>query len=102
MSSEQDIKDIVAQLQQLSIQQSELLQRLGRLTTSGRNTSNNTAGRPNATREFAIGDRVRIRNPRLSQATRGTITKIGPSRITVLATNGTKILQAPWNIILED
>jgi hypothetical protein len=36
------------------------------------------------------------------QATRGTITKIGNSRITVQARNGTKISRAPKNLTLED
>jgi hypothetical protein len=81
MSNEQDIKDIVAHLEQLQIQQSELLHCLERLVGSGDN--NNATVQPDATREFAVGDRVRIRNPGLLQAVRGTVTKIGTSRIIV-------------------
>jgi transcription elongation factor len=106
MSNEQDIKDIVAQLDRLQIQQSELLQRLDQLVGSGE--SNNATARSvqsvqsEITREFAIGDRVRIRNPGLLQAVRGTIIKIGASRITVQARNGNKIVRAPKNLILEE
>jgi hypothetical protein len=99
MSHEQDMKDIVAQLDRLQIQQSELLQRLDQLVESGE--SNNATARSvrstrsirsEITQEFAIGDRVRIRNPGLLQAVRGTIIKIGSSRITVQARNGNKIM----------
>jgi uncharacterized protein YceH (UPF0502 family) len=90
MSNEQDIKDIVEQLERLQIRQTELVQRLARLTNSG---NNNTA------HVFAVGDYVRITNPGLRQADRGIITNIGNSRITVQDRNGTKILRAPKNLV---
>jgi transcription elongation factor len=100
MNKDQEIQDIVNQLERLQIQQSDLLQRLGLL--SERDDSNNTAiPLPASAREFAIGDRVRIKNPGRLQPIRGTITKIGRNRITVEARNGTKIVRAPKNLILE-
>jgi transcription antitermination factor NusG len=106
MSNDPDVKDIIAQLQRLQIQQSTLLTRLGQLSQSGQRTDpppNATRdATPNAAREFEVGDRVRIRNPGVFQPTKGTIIKIGASRITVQARNGTKIVRAPKNLIHED
>jgi hypothetical protein len=44
-------------------------------------------------------DRVRIRSPAGYQANRGTIIRIGTSRITVETRNGSKIVRAPHNLI---
>jgi hypothetical protein len=98
MSNEQDIKDIVEQLERLQIRQTELVQRLARLTNSGNN--NTTTERSNTAHVFSVGDYVRITNPGLRQSDRGIITKIGNSRITVQDRNGTKILRAPKNLVL--
>jgi hypothetical protein len=58
---------------------------------------------PNGTtQEFEIGDRVRIRNPRMLQANRGKIVRIGASRITVKAKNGTTIVWAPKNLYFDN
>jgi transcription antitermination factor NusG len=57
---------------------------------------------PGAKREFAVGDRVRIKNPGPFQASTGTIVKIGASRNTVQARNGTKFLRAPKNLSFEE
>jgi hypothetical protein len=54
------------------------------------------------TREFEIGDRVRIMNPRRLQANRGKIVRIGASRITVEAKNGTTIVRAPKNLYFDN
>jgi putative ribosome biogenesis GTPase RsgA len=81
------IQDIVAQLKRLKIKETELLERLERLSDS--HTSE--------PREFVIGDRVRIKNPQRSQARSGTIVRIG-ERVTVLTKDGTKIIRAPSNI----
>jgi hypothetical protein len=94
MSSEEDIKEAIAQLQRLQIHQSELLQHLGQLRKRGENTA---ARQPDTTRgfaieDFAMGNKVRIKNPGLFQSTRGTIIKIGIICITVQAQNGTKIV----------
>lgn len=116
MTREQEIEDVILQLQELNIQQTNLLTRLDRLSGRAARAQPNRnaaappvtpppaarADRPQAPREFAIGDHVRIRNPGLLQATQGTIIKIGTSRITVQARNGTKILRAPKNLIFED
>ena len=93
MSNElNEIKDIVAQLQQLHLQESELLLRLGQLSQV--NTS------VNITCELAVGDLVRIKNPRPLQAGKGTITKINiaTNRVTIQSKNGSKIIRAPSNI----
>jgi hypothetical protein len=76
MNKDQEIQDIVNQLERLQIQQSDLLQRLGLL--SERDDSNNTA--------------IPICNRRQG-------TNQEPS--TVEARNGTKIVRAPKNLILE-
>jgi hypothetical protein len=106
MSNDQEIEDIIAQLQELQIGQSKLLKRLEQLTRRDA-VNNNTAQRATVTRDIAtvrdlaIGDRVRIKNPRFLQPTSGTVSKINPKRITILAANGTSIVRAPKNIILE-
>ena len=100
MSSEQDdLQDIVAQLQRLQIEQSRLLDRIDRL--SERNHDAARGDRPaDATRPFAIGDLVRINNPRPLQAKKGKIIRIGveTNRITVETKNGSKIIRAPSNL----
>ena len=61
MSNRHDeIKDIVSQLQRLQIKESELLQRLEGLSEA----DSHTAGSPTPTRDFRIGDLVRIKNPK--------------------------------------
>ena len=100
-SDEQDIADIIAQLQQLQLQQSILLTQLASI--NNRNTEREffdaTADAP---RDFRIGNRVRILNPKLFQAKRGVIINIGNSRITLQARNGTKVQREPHNLILEN
>ena len=90
---EDDIKDIVAQLQRLQIEQTALIQRIERLTEG-------TPGTPNAARPFAVGDLVWILNPRRLQANKGTIIRIGleTDRITVQARGGSKIIRASANL----
>jgi hypothetical protein len=106
MSSEQDVEDIIAQLQRLQLEQTELLLQLARANgarNAARRESRRATGNvvpPDATREFAIGDRVEIKNPGRFQASGGTIVKIGTSRITVQTVSGSKILRAPKNLAL--
>jgi hypothetical protein len=90
-----EVKDIVAQLQQLQIRESELLQRLERLSE---------AETPTVPRVFAIGDLVIIKNPRPLQSNQGKIIKIGAgtNRITVQTKNGSKIVRAPFNLVHLD
>jgi hypothetical protein len=102
MSHVQDeIKEIVAQLQQLQIQESELLQCLERLNEEA---DDNAFEPPIRTREFVIGDLVQIKNPRPLQAKKGTIIRIGVDMdcITVQAKNGSKIIRASFNLIHID
>ena len=112
MSQEDKLKEIshiVQQLQLLSIQQAELIDRLDRLTKEEtKDIKPSAASKPKAVikqplskRELAIGDRVRIDNPRLLQATSGKVTKITPTRVTVTADNGSKIVRAAKNLTLE-
>jgi hypothetical protein len=99
-NGQDEIKEIVAQLQRLQIQETELLLRLERLSE----TDSQTFGSPTRTqssREFRIGDLVKIKNPKPFQIKKGTIIKIGigTNRITVQSTNGSKIVRAPSNLI---
>jgi hypothetical protein len=101
ISDEQDIASIVAQLQQLQLQQSVLLTRLATINdrNSEREFFDATADTP---RDFQVGDRVRVVNPKLFQPRKGVITNIGDSRITIQGQNGTKVQRAPYNLVLEN
>ena len=97
MNNERDeIKVIVAQLKQLQIQETELLQRLEQLNEADSNPSRS----PCVTRGFAIGDLVQIKNPRPLQAKKGTIMKIGVAtdRVAIQAKNGSKTVRASSNV----
>ena len=98
--NEQDISNIVAQLQQLQLQQSVLLTRLSRIheRSTERDYYDAAADTP---RDLRIGDRVRILNPKRFQAKKGVVTNIGEGRVTVKAPNGTKIQRSPENLMLE-
>jgi hypothetical protein len=99
MSKRQEIKDLVQQLKDLQLQESGILDRIDQLTAEG--TRSNQGGPPTrgSDREFAVGDRVRITNPRPFQQAVGIITKITASRITVTTGNGTKIQRARNNVV---
>ncbi len=107
MNNAQAIQDIVNQLQQRQIPESDRLLRLEQFnggTNNNNNVPSHTAPTP-AARElptgaqpFAIGDQVLITNPRFLQPTGGTITRITPKRITVRSLNGTNIIRAPKNL----
>ena len=100
-TDEHDIADIVEQLQELQLQQSVLLTRLAGIT--GRNTESeffDTA--TNTPRDFRIGDRVRITNPKRFQAKKGVIINIGEGRVTLRAHNGTKIQRSPDNLVFDN
>ena len=113
MSSDSNVKEIIAQLQRLQLEQNVLILRLAHANEreSGQGATNeresnhgatDTVIPPDATREFVVGDRVRIKNPGRFQANNGTITKIGASRITVQTKSGAKISRAPKNLDFED
>ena len=98
---EDEIQDLLTQLEQLQLQQTDLITRLGRLSrVQGSKKDKDTAGptNPIAARDFAIGDRVRIKNPRPFQERTGIIAKIGTGRITVQTRNGNRIVQASKNL----
>ena len=98
MSNGQDkIKEIAAQLQRLQVQETELLQRLERLSEADSHTSRS----PVTTRGFAIGDLAQMKKPRPLQAKKGAITKIGIGAdcITLLTKNGSKTVRASFNLI---
>jgi hypothetical protein len=106
-----EIEDIVLQLVNLQAQEFALLGRLRILTATG-DIEDAAPGNPRIVTAtgyerdefpagepvFAIGDRVRIRNPRFLQPAEGVITKITRHRITVEAPNGSIISRAPKNI----
>jgi hypothetical protein len=97
MSNDKDeIIEIVAQLQRLQIQESELLVRLERLSVTESQADNPPT---QISREFRIGDLVHIKNPKPFQIKKGNIIKIGANRITVQSKNGSKIVRAPSNLI---
>ncbi len=98
MSNRQDeeLKDIVAKLQDLKLQERVRIRRLNRLSEAGIRTT----GTHVRVSEFSIGDKVKILNPGPLQAKRGSIVRIGvgTNRITVLAEDGTKIVRASSNL----
>ena len=102
MNNQQEIEELVEQLRDLQVQQTTVLDRLERLAES-RRAPNVPANEAEGTEpiKFALGDRVRIRNPRPFQQAVGIITKIGASRITVTTRNGNKIQRAASNLIAE-
>jgi len=103
-----DVEDLIAQLTRLQVQQTDLLVRLERATNSSIRFEQRTR-EPTAVAidvsvtdeqtTFAIGDRVKIRNPNPFQTDKGEITKIGRKRITVTTASGQKIVRAAKNII---
>jgi dsDNA-specific endonuclease/ATPase MutS2 len=104
MSSEDndtEIADIIAQLQQLQLQQSILLTRLAR--SQDRNTEREYLDTVSEIpREFQIGDRVRIINPTRFQQNKGVVVKITEHRVSVKPQIGINISRSPHNLILEN
>ena len=104
-----NVGDLIAQLTRLQVQQTDLLVRLERATDSSIRFEQGTREEPTAvaidvsvteeTAAFAIGDRVKIKNPNPFQADKGAITKIGKRRSTVTTTSGQKIVRAAKNIV---
>jgi hypothetical protein len=98
--SNDEVQDLIRQLKNLQLQQTELLVRLER--ARGDEARAGVYGEEESgTRKFAIGNKVRIKNPTPFQADQGVITMIGPNRVTVHTKTGSKILRAPKNLILE-
>ena len=104
MKEEEDAQDLIEQLQRLQIEQNDLLARLSNIQRKQvvQTVNKDTKTPPNTTREFVVGDRVRIKNPGRFQANKGEIKKIGKERITIQASNGTLIVRAPKNLALRE
>jgi hypothetical protein len=101
--SDREVQDIITQLQGLQIQQNTLISRLARLSESRARKNQPPRAVPlvlGSTREFSVGDKVRIRNPQALQEKRGTITRVG-ARVTVTTAKGNTIVRAAKNLILE-
>ena len=101
MSKDSEILDIARQLQGLQLQQATLISRLTSLTEPDEPDTPPPPKKAAATRELAVGDKVRIRNPRILQEARGKISRIG-LRITVMTPKGNTIVRAPKNLVLEE
>jgi sRNA-binding protein len=104
-----DIASIVEQLKRLQIRQDLLIARLGELSEDNEGTPATARATriPPETetvtaRSFAIGDRVKIRNPNRQQANKGVVVNITANRITVQDRSGNKIIRAPHNIYIDD
>jgi hypothetical protein len=98
--SNDEVQDLIRQLKNLQLQQTELLVRLER-ARGDEARAGIYDEEESGTRKFTIGDKVRIKNPTRFQAEQGVITKIGPNRVTIHTKTGSKILRAPKNLILE-
>jgi hypothetical protein len=98
--SNDEVQDLIRQLKNLQLQQTELLVRLER-AKGDEARAGVYDEEESGTQKLAIGDKVRIKNPTRFQADQGVITKIGPNRVTVHTKTGSKILRAPKNLILE-
>ena len=107
-----EVQEIIQKLKDLQLQQAELVVHLekARDKESSPGVNERTAvdqreqevhrPRVNETREIAIRDRVKIRNPNPFQPDNGiVITKVGKSRITVQTKAGGKILGAVKNLV---
>ena len=95
-----ELSDLIAQLTQLQVQQTNLLVCLQTATDNEVTLVGDSSQEEEEPRPFAIGDNVSIANPNRFQAKTGKITKIGPKRITVTSQTGQKILRAPKNCTL--
>ena len=101
-----EIRDIVEQLQRLQIQQASLVDRLSRAAETLPNVVNDEPDNRRARiptdnpRQFAIGDRVRINNPRILQQPTGTVIRITEARMTVQTSNGGTVTRTPKNLTL--
>ena len=113
-NSTDEIQELIKQLKDLQLQQTDILARLERAraqetdTRVGVDEGTNGPVDHHVTqipideeRDFVIGDRVRIVNPNRFQTDKGIITKIGHSRITVQTRSGGKIQRAPKNLVLD-
>jgi hypothetical protein len=75
--SNDEVQDLIEQLKNLQLQQTELLVRLERARRDEARAGVYDE-EESGTQEFAIGDKVRIKNSTRFQADQGVITTIGP------------------------
>ena len=104
MNNERELQEIIRQFKRLQVQQTALIERLEELEGSNERGGDDSVPRqrPATKREFAIGDRVRVKNPRPFQESVGNLTKIGMNRISVQGSDGKTIVRDPKNIIFAD
>ena len=119
MSNDNDIEDIIAQLQRLQLQQTDLLNQLqqaNRLHQANRGNAErahqagvndrqveqdtSVAEVSDSQQDLQVGDQVRIINPGRFQAHRGTVINFGPNRVTIQTANGNKIQRAHHNVVV--
>jgi hypothetical protein len=84
-----EVQDLIEQLKNLQLQQTELLVRLER-TRGNEARAGISDQEESRTRDLTAGDKVRIKNRTRFQANRGVITKIGSSRASVHTKSDTK------------
>ena len=108
-----NIDQIIEHLERLTLQQEQLTQQIAELQSELRHQrsnhgSNNLRSTPSSTatrnrkRPIAIGDRVRIKNPRKGQSNTGIADSYTPSRLFVrikLDNGGQIIKRAPSNLV---
>lgn len=101
---DKEIVALVETLQQLQLQQQLITERLSVLVTTPNRQSLNTQPSARVTTPepeetvFDLGNKVRIKNPKVNQHNIGYITKIGKTNITVTTKGGIKIVRAPKNL----
>ena len=103
-----EVQEIIQRLKALQLQQAELIvpleearERENKKGVDVQITVDQVTDTPATvieTREIAIGDRVKIRNPNPFQQDNRTVIKVGKSRITVQTKTDGKILQAAKNL----
>jgi hypothetical protein len=72
-----DIQDLIAQLERLQVQQTELLVRLRSATDREASLTGDFDQEAQEPKGFTVGDKFTIKNPKVFQANQGTITKSG-------------------------
>lgn len=105
-----NIQELIKEIEELQLQESELMIRLRRATNNLSRANVARATRLNPTRfdsgpaprGFAVGDKVQIKNPSPFQANPGVISKIGGSCIHVQMQSGSNILLAPKNLAIDN
>jgi hypothetical protein len=98
------IQDLILQFKQLQLEQTRLQQNQTKITTCLEQLSEgaDNVKKEDATHTFTIVEQVRIINPGPSQATTGTIVKIGTSPITVQTRDGDQNIWAAKNLIVNE